>query len=80
MFATSSSRPALVSRKPVQPSDPVEYLIAADGDRRWTYDPLAATAFASMKEATRAALHLPGTLRAFGLPLQPELIVRRDLH
>jgi hypothetical protein len=33
-----------------------------------------------MKEATRAALALPSSLRAFGLPLQTELMTREELH
>jgi hypothetical protein len=34
----------------------------------WIDDPVGATAFASMREAMRASLQLPGGLRAFALP------------
>ncbi|MEO6340176.1 MAG: hypothetical protein ABIO39_09080 [Caulobacteraceae bacterium] len=51
-----------------------------DGPEGWIEDPTAATAFASMREATRAALRLPSVLGAFGLPLQSELTARQDLH
>jgi hypothetical protein len=79
MPVASSPAPAIVSRAPVHDWDPAQYLVASDGAARWTQDPLAATAFASMREAMRAALRLPAALRAFGLPLQAELAARQ-LH
>jgi hypothetical protein len=67
-------RSAVVSRAPVQPWDAQRYLqLTGAGPANWTSDPLAATAFESMREATRAALRLPGALRAFGLPLPAAL-------
>lgn len=66
--------PAVVVRPPRGPSDPGQYLILTPmGAAHWTADPRAATAFESMREATRAALRLPGAVRAFGLPLHAEL-------
>jgi hypothetical protein len=73
--------PSIVSRWGSNPKEPELYLqYDAVGDGRWVQDPQAATAFESMREAIRAASHLPGELRAFGVPLGPELLVRRDLH
>lgn len=81
MPVTSFARPAIVARAPIQPLAPNQYLrVGSKGPAGWTFDPLAATAFASMREATRAALCLPSALRAFGLPLQTELMARDDLH
>lgn len=81
MLATPSKRPAIVSRATAQPWAPNHYLrVESEGPASWTLDPRAATAFASMKEATRAALALPSSLRAFGLPLRTELVAREELH
>lgn len=63
-----SARPALVSRSPLRPSDPEQFLQLQDGAPRWTQDPDAATRFASLREATREALRLPANVRAFGVP------------
>jgi len=71
--------PAVVSRPPIHAREPIRYLVASDAAAQWTDDPLAATAFASMREAARAALRLPSAVRAFGLPLQSELTAR-ELH
>ena len=69
-----SQRPALISRPPVSPRAPDEFLsISPKGDWSWTSDPAGATAFASMREAARFSLRLPSHLRAFGLPLSAEL-------
>ena len=60
---------ALVSRADVRPGAGPTYLtLAADGAPDWTADPEAATAFASMREATRMAMRLPAALKAFSLP------------
>lgn len=81
MFAKTLPSPAVVTRAPVHPWEPNQYLrVSAEGPASWTSDPGAATAFASMREAARAALRLPSALRAFGLPLQAEVAVRADLH
>ncbi len=73
-------RPALVIR-PAQANHPAdEYLLLPTrGGVTWTTDPASATKFDSMREATRAALRLPASLRAFGLPLNVELGLRRML-
>ena len=43
------------------------------GRAEWVDRPEAATVFASMREAMRAAMRLPAAIRAYGLPLEPEL-------
>jgi len=51
-----------------------QYLfVTAKGQILWVEDPSTATAFPSMREATRVAMRLPSTLRAFGLPRQSEV-------
>jgi hypothetical protein len=55
-----------------------KYLVVTPlGQMVWTDDPAAATPFESMREAARAALRLPASLKAFGLPRDPELAMRR---
>jgi hypothetical protein len=49
--------------------------LTTDGAVVWQADPSSATSFASMREATRAALRLPGALRAFALPRHVELVL-----
>ena len=78
---------AIVSKAPVRRSDIDVYLrVDASGAPTWVDEPEAATAFATMREATRAALRLPGALRAFALPRDVECVVhadsasQRDLH
>lgn len=81
MLTQLPRRPAVVSRAPSGPLQPIEYLRLATPERvDWTQDLASATAFASMREAARAALRLPSSLRAFSLPLQAELKTREDLH
>ncbi len=76
-----SDHAAVVTHAPAHPYDAVEYLEVRDkGPLVWTRDLSAATAFPSMREATRAALRLPGALRAFSLPLRGELTSRGALH
>lgn len=73
--------PALVAIASPREPDVSRYLqITPAGVAAWVEDPAAATAFASMREATRMALRLPGTLRAFGLPQRSELAAMRGLH
>lgn len=72
--------PALVSRASCRAKDPADYLVLTSDTPVWTRDPARATPFVSMKEAMRAALRLPGEIRAFGLPLESELTLRRTLH
>jgi len=64
-----SGNPALVSRAGNGAGAPDQYLLlASDGATRWTTDLATATAFESMREATRAAMRLPSAIRAFGVP------------
>lgn len=70
------SRPALVCRAPVGALGQDQYLrMTEEGAPFWTEDPATATAFESMREATRAALRLPAGLKAFGLPAPAERAV-----
>jgi hypothetical protein len=71
---------ALVTRAPYRATDPDNYLVLTSLGPAWTLDPAGATPFRSMKEAMRAALRLPGEIRAFGLPLESELTLRRTFH
>lgn len=76
-----SSRPALVCRTPGGALARDQYLQVSDqGLFLWTDAIEAATAFESMREATRAALRLPGSFRAFGLPLPSNADVGRTIH
>jgi hypothetical protein len=47
---------------------------------RWIDDPQGATAFESMREATRAAIRLPAGLRAYSLPWPLDVPAPRRLH
>jgi len=70
---------AIVARPPMRPSDADQYLLLTAKGAAWTTDPLAATAFESMREATRAAMRLPSAVRAFGMPLRSE-VEAHSLH
>lgn len=71
---------ALVTKAAVDPQRSNRYLLVTpEGRFAWVDDPDLATAFASMREATRMAMRLPSTERAFGLPRDPELALAR-LH
>jgi len=75
-FTSPSQCGALVSKSGPSQSSPAEYLrLSDDGAMTWVKDPLAATAFPSMRDATRMATRLPAKLRAFGLPRET-----RGLH
>lgn len=66
--------PAVVARAVIYGDEPDSYLQLDDcGQPTWTRDPACATAFASMREAARAAFRLPAGLRAYGLPRSVEL-------
>ena len=68
-----TAMPAVVSRAAQQGRQMDEFLrLSPAGEAQWTSDLDAATAFTSMREATRAALRLPASLRAFGLPIGNE--------
>lgn len=75
---THAAHPAVVAR--TDPARETErYLLVMPAGRSiWVEDPEAATAFASMREATRMAMRLPAWERAYGLPREAELAVRRD--
>lgn len=73
---TAQAHPAVVSKVV---GERAEYLrLDPQGAAAWVRDPAFATAFASMRDAARAALRLPSALRAFGLPLEVELDCYRD--
>ncbi|HZZ33834.1 MAG TPA: hypothetical protein VFE10_17760 [Phenylobacterium sp.] len=75
-FTPSQLTQALVSRTDVRPGAQAFYLILSEaGAADWTADPVRATAFASMREATRMALRLPASVRAYGLPRHTEVSV-----
>lgn len=60
--------PAVVTKASPIDSRETYLLVTAGGGTRWVDDPETATAFASMREATRMAMRLPSNLRAFSLP------------
>jgi hypothetical protein len=64
-------RPAVVSK--AHASDTQYLRLDPNGSALWVADPARATAFDSMREATRMAMRLPAAERAFGLPLEVEL-------
>lgn len=71
---------AVVTRPSVKADDPASYLLLTpQGRAAWTTDPSCATSFASMREATRMAMRLPSSLRAFGLPRDVEVALSK-LH
>ena len=75
------SRPALVCRAPLGALGQDQYLrLSEEGAPFWTEDPSGATAFDSLREATRAAMRLPSGLRAFGLPVPGERDATPTLH
>jgi hypothetical protein len=77
---TPAANQAIVARHAYDREAAEEYLVLApNGAASWTADSRVATAFASMREATRAALRLSAAARAFGLPRRPELALR-GLH
>ena len=64
---------ALVTR-PQTPAQTSGYLVlSSEGAPSWVSEPEAATSFPSMREAMRAAMRLPSTIKAYGLPRAPEL-------
>ena len=74
---TAQHLPAVVSRLVAGSDEAASYLVLSDdGQPAWTSDPQCATAFISMREATRMAFRLPANLRAYGLPLSIEMFNR----
>ena len=53
--------------------------VSESGEPTWVAESRQATAFASLREATRMAMRLPGVLRAYSVPLGAELAAQR-LH
>lgn len=77
-LAFHHDQPALVAKTGLRKDAADTYLFVTPlGQTVWVDDPEAATAFASMREATRAAMRLPATLRAYGLPREPEVALRK---
>jgi hypothetical protein len=74
-MSRSPLHPAIVARTPLG-DDKASYLQwPTVGQPNWVTDPASATTFPSMREATRMATRLPSSLRAFGLPREPELAI-----
>lgn len=48
----------------------MEYLVRDTGRPEWALNTLAAARFETLREATRAAMRLPSSLRAFALPAE----------
>ena len=73
--ANAPANPAGVAR--TDPTrDAERYLLVMPAGRAiWVEEPEFATAFASMREATRVATRLPAWQRAYGLPRDAELAV-----
>ena len=48
--------------------DGLEYLVRTTGTTEWAVNEQVAAKFETLREATRAAMRLPGAFRAFALP------------
>lgn len=71
---------ALVSKSGLSETAPAEYLqLSETGAMSWVRDPLAATPFPSMRDATRMAMRLPARFRAYGLRRDVEVTLHQ-LH
>ncbi len=46
----------------------MEYLVQGTGRPEWAVSAQTAARFQNLREATRAAMRLPGAMRAFALP------------
>ena len=46
----------------------LEYLVDTKGAAEWAVNEQVAAKFETLREATRAAMRLPSTLRAFAMP------------
>lgn len=62
------SAPAIVARTA---AGGIEYLLSQHPAPRWSRTLQIATRYASVRDATRVALRLPGRFRAYALPLGP---------
>src|ERR1700687_583668 len=75
------SHAAIVARRERDSKASDRYLqLSCDGPPRWTCDPEAATAFESMREASRAAARLPASACAFSMPREVELFIGREVN
>ena len=75
-FATNAPANLAVVARTDPARDAEHYLMVMPaGQAIWVEDPEFATAFASMREATRMATRLPAWQRAYGLPREAELAV-----
>ena len=52
--------------------DRLEYLTETKGTAEWAVNEQVAAKFETLREATRAAMRLPSTLRAFAMPAELE--------
>ena len=75
MLAYAPANPALVARTDSKLEAERYLLVMPAGRAIWVADPETATAFASMREATRMATRLPAAERAYGLPRDAELAI-----
>jgi hypothetical protein len=65
----------------LQPTFRGRYLLmTAKGAPAWVDDPSLATAFESMRDATRAAMRLPASVKAYGMPREVEIRARQMVH
>ena len=48
--------------------DRLEYLVQTAGTTEWAVNEQGAAKFETLRDATRAAMRLPGAFRAFALP------------
>jgi hypothetical protein len=48
----------------------IQYLVRETGRAEWALSSIGAARFQSFREATRAAMRLPSSLRAFALPAE----------
>ena len=72
--ALSNLSPALVVKTDPRTGTDERYLhMTLLGQPEWVDNPEFATAFPSMREATRVAVRLPANLRAFSLPREAEV-------
>lgn len=72
------AHPAMVMKSDYAERDSYLLLTAA-GQAAWVADPGLATSFPSMREAARAAMRLPASLRAFGIPSAGK-VAREQVH
>jgi len=77
--AHGPANPAVVAKTDPMRETARYLLVMPAGRAIWVADPQMATAFASMREATRVATRLPACQRAYGLPREAELAVH-SLH